>query len=159
LCDVFLELGKTCGKESEAKRLIDDSAKRDASIKTKIGKAGKPSTLVQIGSTPLFVATRAFFLNDYVMLAGGTNIFADLKSGTVSFEQAVAGNPDVIIIAGMGLSGEAERRSWERFDTINAVRNKRIYVVDADKLCSPTPVSFADYLHDLARMLHPEVFR
>lgn len=159
LCDVFLRLGRICGKESEAKHLIDNSVKRVASIKTKIGKAKKPSTLVQIGSSPLFVATRAFFLNDYVELAGGLNMFADLKSGTISFEQAVAGNPDVIIIAGMGISGESERRSWGRFRSISAVKNNRIYTVDADKLCSPTPVTFADYLDDIARMLHPEVFR
>ncbi len=159
LCGIFVELGRICGKESEAKRLLNDAAKRVASVKKRVARAKKPSTLVQIGSTPLFVATRAFFLNDYVELAGGMNMFADLKSGTVSFEQVVAGNPDVIIIAGMGLSGEAEQRSWGRFRTINAVKNNRIYIVDADKLCSPTPVSFADYLDEIARMLHPEVFR
>ena len=159
LCDIFSELGNACGKRGEALHLINESKKRVLALNNRVKSIPKPVTLVQIGSKPLFVATSDFFLNDYVELAGGVNAFANLKSGAVSFEQAVAVNPDVIIIAGMGISGESERQIWSRFPSVKAVKDNRIFLVDTDKLCSPTPVTFADYLIDIARILHPEVFK
>lgn len=155
LCNVFLELGKIAGKADEAARLVGESKKRVSKISNSVKSMSKQETLVQIGSNPLFVATKNFFLNDYVEFAGGINIFGDAGSGSVSIEEAVKKNPDVIIIATMGLSGENEQRQWRRFSTIKAVKNKRIYIVDADRLCSPTPVSFAEYLVEIVHILYP----
>jgi iron complex transport system substrate-binding protein len=155
LCEVFLELGKITGKAKEATRLVNESKKRVSQISNRVKSMPMQKTLVQIGSNPLFVATKDFFLNDYVEFAGGINIFRDAGSGSVNIEEAVKRNPDVIIIATMGISGENEQRQWRRFPTMKAVKNKRIHVVDADKLCSPTPVSFAEYLTDIVHILHP----
>jgi len=155
LCDVFLKLGKIVGKENEAKKLVDESKKRVYDISNRIKPLPKREVLIQIGSKPLFVATRDSFLNDYIELAGGTNIFKDAGSGSVGTEEVVKRNPEIIMIAAMGMSGESERIAWQRFATIRAVREKRIYIVDAYKLCSPTPVSFAGYLEDIVRLLHP----
>jgi ABC-type Fe3+-hydroxamate transport system substrate-binding protein len=54
----------------------------------------------------------------------------------------------------MGISGENERKAWKRFKTIEAVKNNKVYIVDPDRLCSPTPVSFAGYLAEIVGLLH-----
>jgi iron complex transport system substrate-binding protein len=156
LCDVFLELGKVTGTSNEARRLVNESKRRVSAIVNSVGSMPKQKTLIQIGSKPLFVATKNFFLNDYVEFAGGVNIFRDAGSGAISTEEAVKKNPDVIIIATMGITGEDEQRQWKRFPAMKAVENKRIHVVDADKLCSPTPLSFAEYLVEIVNILHPK---
>jgi iron complex transport system substrate-binding protein len=155
LCDVFLERGKIVGKPKEAALLVNESKKRVSSIGSRVKSLPRQKTLVQIGSRPLFAATKDFFLNDYVEFAGGTNIFRDAGSGAISMEEAVKRDPDVILIATMGMSGESERELWKRFPTMKAVKNNRIHVVDADKLCSPTPISFAEYLTEIVYILHP----
>jgi iron complex transport system substrate-binding protein len=155
LCDIFLQLGKSVGREEKALKLLVDSKKRVSDITQKVSKLTKQKVLIQIGSKPFFVATKAFFVNDYIEFAGGVNIFKDATSGSVSREEVLRKNPDVILVAAMGLSGENERSIWKRFTSIDAVRKDRIYIIDPD-ICSPTPVSFAESLEEIARILHPE---
>jgi iron complex transport system substrate-binding protein len=155
LCNVFLELGKIVGKANEAKRLVNKSRERVFEVTNRVKSMPRQEVLVQIGSKPLFVATKDIFLNDYVEFAGGINIFRDAGSGAISMEEAVKRDPDVIIIATMGISGENELRLWKRFSRMKAVKNKRVYIIDADRLCSPTPVSFAEYLSEIVHILHP----
>jgi iron complex transport system substrate-binding protein len=56
----------------------------------------------------------------------------------------------------MGLPGEEEKRQWQRYKGIKAVKNNRVYVIDSDIICSPTPVSFAYALEVVAELIHPE---
>jgi iron complex transport system substrate-binding protein len=114
---------------------------------------------VQLGSKPLFAATKDFFINDLIEFARGINIFKDAQSGLVSREEVVRKNPDVIIITTMGITGEKEQKSWQQYKTVNAVKNNRIYLVDSDSMCSPTPVSFAELLETIAKILHPEAYK
>ena len=96
------------------------------------------------------------FFNDFIQLAGGENIAADAPSGLYSQEMVLEQNPDVIIITAMGIAGEKEKRRWANFQSINAVKTRRIFIVDADKFCSPTPVSFAEALEQMSSLLHSE---
>ncbi len=156
LCDFFLQLGKVVNREKDSQRLVKKATARVSEITKKVASLRKPKVLIQIGSRPLFVATKKYFIHDYIQFAGGTNIFQDTGSGSISIEEAIKKNPDIIIIATMGISGENERKVWDRFTTIEAVRKKKIYIVDPDRLCSPTPVSFAEYLAEIAALLHPK---
>jgi iron complex transport system substrate-binding protein len=156
LCDLFLQLGKVVGKENNSKQLIKEAQVRVSEITKKVDSLRKPKVLIQIGSNPLFVATKKYFLNDYIRFAGGTNIFQDGGLGSVSMEEVIKKNPDIIIIATMGISGENERKAWKRFKTIEAVKKNKVYIVDPDRICSPTPVSFAGYLAEIMALLHPK---
>ncbi|MCX5808226.1 MAG: ABC transporter substrate-binding protein, partial [Proteobacteria bacterium] len=97
--------------------------------------------------------TNEFFVNDYIELAGGINIFKEAGSGLISREEVLKRNPDVILIATMGISGEDERKTWHKYKMINAVKHNRIHLVDPDSICSPTPVSFAEYLEEIIRII------
>ncbi len=154
MCEQFLELGKAVGKEKLAEQIIKDiNTQVDAfEQKIKILKH-KPKVFIQIGSNPVFSAGSDSFINDLIRLAGGENIAGDVRSGIFSKEEVVRRNPDVIIIAAMGLTGEEEKRMWETFPSINAVQNKKIHIFDPDRLCSPTIVGFVQTLKEISEIL------
>ena len=154
LCELFLRLGKMTATEDRAIKIVGEARKTTIEIKARCEKLPKPKVLVQIGAKPFFVVAKDSFINDYIEFAGGTNIFRSAPSGSVSREEVLRRNPDVIMVSSMGISGEEERKAWRRFASITAVKQDRIYIVDPDKLCSPTPVSFTESLREIARILH-----
>ena len=159
ICHQFSELGEIVGKKKEAERIIEEVRGKVELIKKKTmtknsAKAGQ-KVFVQIGAKPLFTVTKDSFINDFIEFAGGINI-ADTKTGLYSREEVVAKNPDVIIITTMGIAGEEEKKIWNKYKTINAVKNNRIYIVNSYKLCSPTPASFVETLEEIVEILYPK---
>ncbi|MDP2754421.1 MAG: ABC transporter substrate-binding protein [Nitrospirota bacterium] len=155
LCKQFLELGKIVGREKEAEEIVYRAKKAISSIKQKVKELPKPKVLVQVGAKPLWVAPKDSFVNDFIEFAGGINIAGDSETGLYSREKVLKQNPDVIIIVTMGIVGEEEKKIWQKYKTLNAVINNRIYIVDSYRLCSPTPVSFVETLEKITEILHP----
>ena len=54
---------------------------------------------------------------------------------------------------------EEEKIYWQKFKDLEAAKFNRIYVINADKVCRPTPVSFLRGLKEVVKLLHPEVFK
>jgi iron complex transport system substrate-binding protein len=156
MCEQFLELGKLVGKEEEAEKIVKGARYKATSIKKKVKDLPKPKVLVQVGARPLFVATGQYFVNDYIEFAGGINIAKGAKEGIYSREQVLKANPDVIIITTMGIVAEEEKEVWQKYKTLSAVKNSRIYIIDTDRLTSPTPASFVKTLEEIVHILHPK---
>ena len=152
----FLELAKLVGKEKEAEEIVAMVERRVISVKERVNGLPKPRVFIQIGANPLFTANRSSFINDFIELAGGINIARDVKTGIYSREEVLRHNPDVIIIAAMGID-EEEKKNWQNYATLNAVKNDRIYIVDSYRFCSPTPVTFVEVLQETSKILHPEI--
>ena len=142
---------------TDARRIVDTARSRVNDIRRKTAALKKPKALVELGARPFFVATKEFFVNDYLEFAGAVNIFRDSPTGSVGREEAVMRDPDVILIVTMGLSGQNERQAWKRYALVNAVKNGRVFVIDSDDVCSPTPLSFVRSLETIAGLLHPEL--
>ncbi|MCM8826451.1 MAG: ABC transporter substrate-binding protein [Candidatus Omnitrophica bacterium] len=157
ICEQFLELGRIVGKEREAKEIIEKVVNFLTSIREKIKDLDKPKVLIQVGVKPLWIATKDTFINDFIEFAGGENV-GIIGKGIYSREKVLMDNPDVIVITTMGIIGEKEKETWQRYKTISAVKNNRIYIFDSYKLCSPTPLSFIETLEELVGILHPEIY-
>ena len=156
ICEQLLKLGKNVGEAERAEEIIRQVKARVEIIKKKAGGRASRKVFVQIGANPLYAATKDSFINDFIEYAGGTNIVSSSGSGLYSREKVLADNPDVIIIVIMGIAAEEEKQVWRRFKGLKAASNNRIYIVDADKFCSPTPVSFVEALEEMVRILHPQ---
>lgn len=156
LCDQFLEMAKLIGREKDAQAILEKSRSEVEAVKKSVEGLPRPKVIVQAGARPLWVATRDSFINDLIELAGGENLGPRGLNGRFSREKVLELNPDVIIITTMGIIGDDEKVLWQKYPTISAVKNNRIYIVDSDKFCSPTPVTFAQTLKETAAMLHPE---
>lgn len=148
ICSQLEELGKICGKSDIATRHIKESRERLAKITGKI--TGKTRIFMEQGANPLYTVLPDSFVNDYIVLSGGENICNDLKKGVISRELVLLRDPDVIVIVSMGDMGETEKAEWEKYTTVKAVKDKRIFLVDAEEACTPTPVTFMNVLEKLA---------
>ncbi len=161
ICTQFLLLGQLLGLENRAKALLYETEERLKILEKKLAGAPPQKVFLQVGSQPLFSSVPSSFTNDFIVLAGGSNIAADQQNGTTNYEKVIAANPDVIIIAMMGSeSGIAskERERWMEMPVISAVQNNRVHVINPDIACSPSPATFTDTLEIMARLIHPELY-
>jgi iron complex transport system substrate-binding protein len=155
VCEKFMELAALLGKEEEGWRIVREAKGRVEAVKERVKNLPRPKVFVQIGMKPLHTVTEESFIGDFIEFAGGVNVARASKSSLYSREQVVRDNPDVIIITTMGMAGQSEKEAWQKFKTINAVKDSRIYIIDAYRICSPTPVTFAEELEEIAGLLHP----
>ncbi|MBU4560996.1 ABC transporter substrate-binding protein [bacterium] len=157
LCEQFLELAKLVGEEEKAARIIHQAKKEVDAIRKKVKDLPMPKVFVQVGAKPLFTVTKNSFVHDFIKFAGGINITEKAKSGLYSREKVLKSNPDIIIIVTMGIAGKEEKKIWQKYKTMKAVKNNRIHIIDSYKLCSPTPVTFVEALKEMGEILHPRL--
>ncbi|MDI6758120.1 MAG: helical backbone metal receptor [Candidatus Omnitrophota bacterium] len=157
ICDQFLELGKIIGKELLTGDIILKVKDEVAAIKKKAKSLPNLKVFVQVGEKPLITAAKGSFINDFIEFAGSINIVKDSKDAYTRYsrEKVIRDNPDVIIIASMGIEGVKEKEIWQRYKTLEAVKNNRIYIIDSNLFCSPTPITFVETLNVIVRILYP----
>ena len=102
---------------------------------------GKPKrkVLVVIQANPLWAAGPKTFVNEMLETLHAQNIAFDARPGFVPFsnELAITRNPDVIIVP-----TKSERKyflSNSDWKTTNAVKNKRVYLLNNDLIVRPSP--------------------
>jgi iron complex transport system substrate-binding protein len=112
-------------------------------------------TFVQISREPLFTVGKESFLNQLVRDAGGLSATENIGTAfpKLSKETAVALNPEVIILS----ESEDNQEPNDAFKNSPAVKNRRVYKVNADILSRPGP-RLVDALEQIAKLLHPEKF-
>jgi len=154
ICSQFLRLGKIVGKMKRAEKIVRKAKKDVIDVFQRHEKKENPRVFVQIGAKPLVTVNKDSFINDFILFAGGINITKDIKNVKYSKEQVLVDNPDVIITVTMGLNGDGEKKVWQRYKSIKAIVSNRIYVMDADLFCSPTPETFAKTLEKVAFNIH-----
>jgi iron complex transport system substrate-binding protein len=114
------------------------------------------NVFVQISDEPLFTVGKASFLNDLIRTAGGRSVTADVATAypKLSKETASALNPEVIILS----DSPDNQKPNEAFKNSPAVKNGRVYKINADIISRPGP-RLVDALEQIARLLHPEKFK
>ncbi|UCG35589.1 MAG: ABC transporter substrate-binding protein [Candidatus Omnitrophota bacterium] len=156
LCEKFIVVGGLVGKKEKAREMIL-AVKREVELLRKNASRGRrPKVFVQIGASPLFTSNKDSFINDFIEFAGGSNIAKYSRGGIYSREAVLRQNPDVIIIATMGMVAEEEKEIWKSFRGLAAANNNSIYIVESDQVCSPTPFTFADTLRKFIKMIKGE---
>jgi iron complex transport system substrate-binding protein len=162
-------VGKAAGVDEAATEVVNAIHHKINEIQAKIAAANlpKPTVYYEVWYPPLMSAGSTSFINDVIIQAGGINIFANETDQypTVSSESVVYANPDVILLpTEMANSGEApfygsvdqvkERPGW---DTVSAVQNNRIVVVDGSLFAEAGP-RIAEQIDAAAHALYPELF-
>ncbi len=159
ICEHFLRLGQMLGLRDRAEAIVGQARGKVKAVQQATASLPRRKVFLQVGAHPLFSSIKSSFTNDFITLAGGVNIAGDQASGAMKTEQVLALNPDLIIIAVMGSEhgvGAEARKHWLSFAALEASRNGRVYVMDPDLVCSPSPATFADTLIAVARLIHPE---
>ena len=96
-------------------------------------------------------------------MAGGTNAFGSIDGWSiVSLEEFITTNPDYILVSsGSGMDRDEYDAIYNyivhepRLQRLDAVREGRIYVIDADVVSRGSP-RIVDALEEVAGYLHPD---
>lgn len=155
-------LGLLLGLSGAADSVLAAMDSTFADVRARV--AGLPVRRVAyvVGIEPFTVAGPGTFPHELIELAGGSNIFADAGATwpAASMETMVERDPEVVFITvdvGAG-DGELEPlRSRPGWPDLSAVREGRVYVLDADLFNRAGP-ALAPAALELARRIHPEAF-
>jgi iron complex transport system substrate-binding protein len=109
---------------------------------------------VQLSERPFYTVTDRHFIGQGLRLCGGRSVFGELPGITavVSLEAIVAAAPEVIIVS--AAATRASLDEWRRWQTVPAVRDSRLYGIDADLLSRPGP-RILDGIEQLCGVLNP----
>jgi ABC-type Fe3+-hydroxamate transport system substrate-binding protein len=155
ICSYFIQIGELIGKPEKAREIVFQQRARLAELISRVPAGKKAGEFMQIGAKPLFCAVPNTFMEDFIRFSGGKNIASELKMGGVTREFVLKQNPDVIFIVTMGIVAEEEKDTWMSYPALLAAKNKKIFILDADKTCSPTPILFLDALEQMIKLMYP----
>ena len=161
----IMDMGELTGHQDEAAQVV-------AQMAEKLSKAYTPepaqtedeevealdSTIkvyYEVWNAPFMSVGSTSFIHDVIVNAGGKNIFDDLTDAypMVSEETIIARAPDVILIPmnnGVSVEDVKARAGW---DSIPAVANDRVYIIDDNVYSRPAP-RIADVVLDLSELLN-----
>ncbi len=158
-------LGRATDTEARADRIAADMEARIEAVAARAADADtKPSVLHVEWADPLMCG--GHWVPEMVDIAGGSNTFGDKDTGTFKLEwdEVVERQPEVIVMMPCGFDVKrgledvpilAQREGWK---DLPAVRNDRVYVVDASAFTSRSGPRLVTGLEIMAEMIHPELF-
>ncbi len=149
----FFLLARIFGKTDIANQIISDIDKKLTAFR-KTQPKNKKRVFWQLGTRPLVTVGENTYFNQLTLIAGGSNIFSDIKTKyiTISIEKVIKRNPEIIIGMGMG-EGSEIFDFWKQFKNVEAVKKNSIFKVDDYMFCSPTPESFLKSVELLMKIL------
>ena len=149
------QLGELFATQDQADKLVGDLTARVEAVGQKVSGEKKVRMFVQISKEPLFTIGKQSFLTAILVQAGGESVTADVETAypKLSKETASALNPDAIVLS----DSEDNREPNDVFKNSPAVKNRRVFKVNADILSRPGP-RLVDALEQIARDLRPEKF-
>lgn len=168
MADVYEDItniGQIFDIQPTATALIDRIKGEIADVQARVEAAGRPKLRVLVydsGEDAIYTTGKALQTH-LIELAGGDNVFADLDEtwSNVSWEEAVARAPDVIVINDYGQTSAAAKiallKSNPALASVPAIQNDRFVVL-------PLPSAFEgvrnpDAVRTLAAGFYPDLFQ
>ena len=159
--ETITKLGHLLGAEKKARSIVADMRSRMERVKSLVAKSHhKPRVFFQIGVSPIVSAGTKTYIHELITLAGGKN----LAEGPVPYprysrEQVLGLSPDILIITSMarGASFERVKEQWSQWQSMPAVRNDGIVLMDSNLCDRPTP-RLIDALEIISKTIHPELY-
>lgn len=169
LAPAFRTLGSLTGHAAEAEKVVTELERRFADIRARVAGRPRPKVLLVIGHDPeslrhLDASGGLGFLNDLIEMAGGQNVFADVRQQAlrVSMEMLIARAPDIILDLHYAREVNAAQQrtdldAWRLASSVPAVKTGRVQLLFGDEMVVPGPrIGAAAEVY--ARAIHPEVF-
>jgi iron complex transport system substrate-binding protein len=166
LADVWEDIrriGEATGRRRDAQGLAITLAQRVAAIEMKVAAAAKRRVLCLEWMDPFYIA--GHWVPEMVVKAGGEDVLG--RAGEPSFrataEQIAESAAEIIVVMPCGYSS---RRAIDEFDfqelstswkNLPAIRDKRVFAVDANSYFSRPGPRLADGVELLAHLFHPQL--
>jgi len=153
-------IGQAVG--ADGMKLASDIQKQLDAVKAKTDAAPKLKVFHEVDASDpakIYTVGPGSFIDDLIKLAGGANVFATAKTAypTVSGEQIISLNPDVIVLGdalyGTSIASISTRPGWA---ALSAVKSNRVYA-GLSVFSRPGP-RLGDAALAYAKLVHPELF-
>lgn len=165
--DGILLLGRVTGTGPAAEKLVGSMRDRRRAVEERVRGAKPRRVLYELDAVTAgrpYVAGNGGFYGTLLTLAGGKNVFADVRapSTQASVEQIVARDPEVILLGDTRSPSQPQSAALVKrrpgWGVIAAVRTGQIFPVNSDQITRPGP-RLVEGLEEIARTLHPDRFR
>ena len=165
MVDAVRRVGQATGAAAQADSLASRVEARIDAVGRRVSQTvERPRVLGLEWVEPLICP--GHWVPEMIELAGGTNCFGDKETASFKLEwdQVVESQPDVIIFMPCGYDVKrtlqdvpllSAKDGWAE---LPAVRNERVYVIDAGAYTSRAGPRLATGLEIMAEMIHPELF-
>ena len=160
----ILWIGETTGRRERAQEFVEKIGTRLAQVEIDAAYSGRrPRTVVLEWLQPYYVG--GHWVPDMVASAGGTDALGVAKkpSRRVTIEEVVEGAPEVLLIAPCGYDAKKAQQEYasmsfpEAWQSIPAVRDGRVYALDANDYVSRPAGRLVTGIEAMAKALHPEM--
>ena len=149
------DIGEACSVTNASMQLIERF--RSGIGKARNQPAHRPRILLTFGAAsdgsagqPVYAFGAGCIHSELLAIAGGDNVVTDAAPSVILSREALLRlNPEIIIELTAG--GPANR--WDDLGRIDAVRAQRIYVLDGDYTCIPSPGGLLHTLNDLSEII------
>lgn len=160
----ILDIGKIFGIEETAEAYVADQKARLEAVQEKVKDLDPVNVLVyDSGNDGVFTCSGVNFESLLVGLAGGNNIFADLDEKqwvTVSYEEVLARNPDIILIHDYDSPSVEEKineiKTNPTLSQLDCVKNERFATITLESVLPGDRLAYA--VESMAADFYPEVF-
>lgn len=154
-------IAESVGYPERGQRLRDQMQMRLARVQMAGAGRPRPKVVALEWLDPPFTA--GHWAAEIVRMAGGNELLgrADGHSVPVSWKQIYAAQPDVIVLLLAGQTAQAAERCWQTAKlprearAIPAIRDQRVYALDARPLSIRPTLRIVDLVERLATLLHP----
>ena len=145
------QLGDLFGTSDRAERVVTDLQKRVSIVSQMVGNKPTIHVFVQFSREPLFTIGKQSFLNEALEKAGAVSVTADVETAfpKLSKETAASLEPEAIILS----QSEDNIEPNDAFRGSPAVRDGRVYSINADLLSRPGP-RLVDAIEQIVQDLH-----
>jgi len=164
LYSAITQIGQATDCNDKAEALAAKIKNSLDQIRAKTSSAEKVKVLWVVQAEPMRVVGIKTFVNEIINIAGGQNVIAPTgdQYPAVSTEAIMTSNAEVIIQSAMGTETIAAQQEtadkfWSRFANLPAVKDKKVYVIEADTVLRLGP-RLPDGAMMVAKLLHPQIF-
>lgn len=153
------KVSKVIGEEEAGNKIVKDMKAKVEDVLNKVKDAKKPVVyyVVGFGQYGDYTAGKDTFIAQLIDMAGGTNAANDVEGWKYSIEKLVEKNPDILICSKF-FDSKAGIMQTNGYKDLTAVKEGRLFEIDNNILDRQGP-RLAEGLEELAKIIHPELFK
>ena len=154
------KVGARIDREDDAQRLVAQIQSQIAAVQQRLAHVKPLSALMLVGHQPIVAVGPGTYLDELMRIARAENIAAAAGEQWphLSMEVIIAMRPEVILDGAMGSDPASSNDFWQRYPTIPAVRDHRVYGYAEDPMLHAGP-RVGQSLEIIARKIHPEAWQ
>lgn len=165
IADNALQLGEATGRQAEARELVAGGRARLEHVEKKTRTlAQRPRVFCMEWLDPVYCS--GHWVPEMVQIAGGVDQLSrrDSDSIRVSWDDVRAWDPEVLVITPCGydlprvIEESQKLPNYPDWAKLSAVRNGRVFAVDANSYFARPGPRVVDGTELLAHLIHPEIF-